>query len=222
VKASDLRETAFMGRIAAGVTHELKNVLAIIRESAGLMQDLLTLSSDAPLPLKEKFSRVLSNIDGQVVRGVDLASGLNTFAHLPDETRMQLDLNDVAEQVVFLSQRFARLRGISLDAVCQERPISVFTDPLKIQMLLFECVDVLLTVLGKGAAITLRPFQRGESEAAVEISSRRGNEVNDYQPLDMAAFSEWVELQEIARSLKGRIEALEEPVGFNITFDLVT
>jgi len=41
-------EIAFFGRITAGVTHELKNVLAIVNESSGLMQDLLALSKEAP------------------------------------------------------------------------------------------------------------------------------------------------------------------------------
>ena len=37
VKADEL---AFFGKIAAGVTHELKNVLAVIKESNGLMARL--------------------------------------------------------------------------------------------------------------------------------------------------------------------------------------
>ncbi len=42
----DLSETAFMGKITAAITHEMKNVLAIIKESAGLMEDLLSVAKD--------------------------------------------------------------------------------------------------------------------------------------------------------------------------------
>ena len=34
-------ETAVMGRIVAGLTHEMNNVLTIVQENAGLTEDLL-------------------------------------------------------------------------------------------------------------------------------------------------------------------------------------
>lgn len=41
-------EIRFMGRITAGITHEMRNVLAVIRESAGLIQDLMEKCQDVP------------------------------------------------------------------------------------------------------------------------------------------------------------------------------
>ena len=35
------QETAFIGKITAGVTHEFMNVLSTIKEASGLMEDLL-------------------------------------------------------------------------------------------------------------------------------------------------------------------------------------
>jgi signal transduction histidine kinase len=218
VNASDSNKAAFMGRITAGVTHELKNVLGIIKESAGLMQDLLALSGDAQFPLREKFSRVLSNIGDQVVRGVDLASRLSTFSHLPDETSSGLDLNEVAGQVVFLSQRFARLKGISLNVQPHERSVIIVTDPLKIQMLLFQCIELLVNIVETGATITLHPLQQIESEATVELSSTGNNETAANKALDLTALPEWIELQESALNLKARIERGNPPVWFRITF----
>ena len=218
MNASDSNKAAFMGRITAGVTHELKNVLAIIRESAGLMQDLMALSGDAAFPLREKFSKVLSNIGDQVGRGVDLTGRLNTFAHLTDETSAGLDLNEVACQVVFLSQRFARLKGISLGVAPQERSVILVTDPLKIQMLLFQCVELLMNIVGTGATITLHPLQQGEGEATVELSSTSNNETSKDKALDLAALPEWVELQESALSLKARIDPGNPPVWLSIKF----
>ena len=218
MNSSDSDKAAFMGKITAGVTHELKNVLAIIKESAGLMQDLLALSGDAQFPLREKFSKVLSNIGDQVVRGVDLASRLNTFSHLPDETSSGLDLNEVAVQVVFLSQRFARLKGISLNVQPHERSVIIVTDPLKIQMLLFQCVELLVNIVGAGATITLHPLQQGEGEATVELSSTGNNETATNKALDLAALPEWIELQESALSLKAKIGPGNPPVWLRITF----
>jgi signal transduction histidine kinase len=218
MNASDLKEAAFMGKITAGVTHELKNVLAIIRESAGLMQDLLALSGDPSFPLRDKFSKVLSNIGDQVVRGVDLTGRLNAFAHLPDETTAGLDLNDVAEQVVRLSQRFARLRGISVGVQPQERSVIIVTSPLKIQMLLFQCVETLVNVSESGYTITIRPRQEAEGEAIVELYTTGNNENPEDKAVDLAALPEWRGLQESALDLKGKLELGKPPVWFSITF----
>ncbi len=218
MNASGSKEAAFVGRITAGVTHELKNVLAIIRESAGLMQDLLALSGDASFPLRDKFLKVLSNIGDQVVRGVDLTGRLNAFAHLPDATMSGLDLNEVSDQVIFLSQRLARLRGISVGVQHHERSVIIVADPLKIQMLLFQCVEILVNIAGTGATITLRPFQQKEGEVTVELSSTGSAEKAKNMVVDLAALPEWVELQESALRLNARLEPRNPPVWFSVTF----
>ena len=43
---SRVEEIAFMGKVTASLSHEIKNTLAIINESVGLMGDLL--GKDAP------------------------------------------------------------------------------------------------------------------------------------------------------------------------------
>ncbi|MGB6064370.1 MAG: hypothetical protein WBG50_06155 [Desulfomonilaceae bacterium] len=216
--ASDLKEAVFMGKVTAGVTHDLKNVLAIIRESAGLMQDLLALSSNEPFSLRGKFSETLSRIDSQSSRGADLVDGLNKFAHLTDHTTATLDLNEVSGQAVLLSQRFARLRGITLSVGFQDRPVTIISDPLKIQMLLFECIHALLNIVGAGATISLRTFQRGKGEVSVELSSSGNDGMLKPGALDLASLPEWTVLQEGARNLKGRIEPGRPPVWLSLTF----
>ena len=56
-------EMAFLGKITASMTHEIKNTYAIILESSGLLSDLLTLSQEGSFPHKEKFLKVLGSIN---------------------------------------------------------------------------------------------------------------------------------------------------------------
>ena len=39
MKDNENGEIVFFGKITAGITHEMKNVLAIIKESSGLVED---------------------------------------------------------------------------------------------------------------------------------------------------------------------------------------
>ena len=106
-------EIAFFGRITAGVTHELKNVLAIINEASGLMQDLMTLSKETPA-YHDRFQKALTSIKGQIQRGQNLIAKLNQFAHTPDVNIRAVDLFDAAGHLVALSQRFAALKNVTL------------------------------------------------------------------------------------------------------------
>ena len=46
MKQRNEKELEFFGKITAGITHEMKNVLAIIKKSAGLMEDIMSLSAE--------------------------------------------------------------------------------------------------------------------------------------------------------------------------------
>ena len=41
-----MRDALFMGRMTAQATHEMQNILATIRESSGLMEDLLAMGGE--------------------------------------------------------------------------------------------------------------------------------------------------------------------------------
>ena len=127
---ADLREVAFLGRITAAFTHEMKNVLAIIKESAGLMEDLLALTPGPAFPHRDRFARSLTTIQAQTKRGVELSNRLNRLAHSSDKEVARVDLNDILEQVIILSERFARLKGVSLQLYPHGEALSVVVSPV--------------------------------------------------------------------------------------------
>ncbi|MEA1946209.1 MAG: hypothetical protein U9N83_02770, partial [Thermodesulfobacteriota bacterium] len=73
------KEVAFFGKITAGITHELKNVLAIIRESSGLIGDIMSISPEAIIKYQEKIQNSMVRIKDQIERGVNLTDRLNKF-----------------------------------------------------------------------------------------------------------------------------------------------
>jgi hypothetical protein len=168
----ELEKAAFMGRITAGVTHEIKNVLAIIKESAGLMEDLFELSKDHAPPPREKYLRTLTRITEQVRRGVDLAANLNEFAHTSDERVAGVDLNQAVAQTALLSQRLARLKGITLVAESCQKTVPMSTDPLAFQMLLFHAVEFIMGLVDEGSVITLKPTCNHGNRVLISADAR--------------------------------------------------
>ncbi|MCK8601590.1 hypothetical protein [Desulfoferrobacter suflitae] len=150
------RELAFFGRITAGFTHEIKNILAIIKESSGLMEDLLSLTKDEPFPHWERFSHRVEVIKQQVQRGVELATHLNRFAHSPDEPVSPIDLNDLTDQLVRLSERFARLKEVGLTRSGSNASIVLVTSPVALQMTVFLLLESCWNQMPAGSAMELR------------------------------------------------------------------
>jgi C4-dicarboxylate-specific signal transduction histidine kinase len=200
------KKAAFMGKITAGVTHEMKNVLAIIKESAGLMEDLITFSKENSIPHQDRLMRALSRIGEQVTRGVDLSTRLNTFAHTSDEAVSSVDLNYAMVQAAFLCGRFARLKGLTLEAQPGDGAVIVVTDPMALQMLLFECVNLVMSFAPSGSAIRLLSAEADRKGINVEIAVEgAANEVaGECNP---AGLPGWPMALEIARGLGVALEA---------------
>jgi len=211
------KKAAFMGKITAGVTHEIKNVLAIIKESAGLMEDLIALSKEDSIPEREKFDRSLSRIRDQVTRGVDLSTRLNTFAHTPDEAISSVDLNAAVVQAAFLCRRFARLRGLALEARPGDDLILVKTDPLGLQMLLSVCIDLMMSVVPKDATITLLPTGSGGKRIELAVAAD-GSAANVSGEGDVRDCPGWSPALEIAGGLGVTLEASGAPPRIVIHF----
>ena len=156
------QDLAFLGKITASMTHELNNVLGIIRESAGLMEDFLAFGSQDSFPHREKFLKSIAGIQGQVRRGVELITRLNRFAHSMDEPRGAVEVNELLEQTAFLMQRFARNRGVQLKVHPAADGPAVATDPFHLQMVLAAMIEYFLERAEKGQVVALIPRRQAQ------------------------------------------------------------
>ncbi|MCJ7596564.1 MAG: sensor histidine kinase, partial [Desulfobacterales bacterium] len=71
----------FFGKISASISHEIKNVMAIITESAGLMEDLTVLAEKGmpidPQRLKTHAGKIMT----QIRRADEIIKNMNRFSH---------------------------------------------------------------------------------------------------------------------------------------------
>jgi len=84
MRASQHPEAAFLATMTASATHEVRNVLAIIKESAGLIEDLMHVCAKRGTLDQEKVARAVHRIESHVQRGADLLTNLNRLSRLFD------------------------------------------------------------------------------------------------------------------------------------------
>ena len=83
---------SFFGKTSRLISHELKNVLAIISETTGLLDELVELSEEG-LELKPGKLRSLSeSVLEEIERANDIVRSMNAFAHGVDELFGEIDI----------------------------------------------------------------------------------------------------------------------------------
>jgi phosphoglycerate-specific signal transduction histidine kinase len=196
VKANEL---AFFGKIAASVTHELRNVLAVINETNGLMADLLAMMREAPFPYREKFQRSVQKIEEQVRRGVEITSRFNRFAHSMDQACADIDLNSIVTQTVSLAQRLAALRNVELKGSVCDHPVMLFTNAFRIQMALTMAIDAFIGCMSASGSILM--LVRDDLGSPSLNFYFGGESCEKVVKEAVAKFGEWQEFEELASSL---------------------
>jgi C4-dicarboxylate-specific signal transduction histidine kinase len=145
----------FFGKMSASISHEIKNALAIINESAGLLEDL-SLRAEKGIPVEpERLKKQTSSILKQVRRMDGIIQNMNKFAHSIDEPLKTLDVTQTVTLVNNLSSRFAAMRGVVVAYQAPSAPMMVHTSPFLLENLLWLCLDVAMNAAGTGKTINL-------------------------------------------------------------------
>jgi len=142
--AADEDGIRFFGRVTASISHEISNVLAIIYENAGLMEDLLS-AAERGRPLDPNRLKQLSGkMKAQVKRGRSIVENMNRFAHSVDEPVNSLDLRELLTMTIALAQRIASMKQFQVEVEKVEETVHVRTDPFLLQNLIWACIDFIM------------------------------------------------------------------------------
>ncbi len=152
-----------LGKLLAGYTHELKNHLAIINESSGLMDDLLEMSEGGDEKLHLRFKKIIVTIGERIARANTMAMYLNRIAHRMDFPLSQCNVNDLLIEELALMERFAAMKNISFDKNLQKEIPSIHSNPSLLQFIIFSFVSELIETLESGAVIQLLSNIKGEN-----------------------------------------------------------
>jgi len=101
-----------IGRLAAGVAHEVNNPLAIINEKAGLMKDLMGMRQE--FPDRERYTGLIDAILRSVERCRGITHRMLGFARQMDVKIENIDVNEVLHETVSFLEKEASYRNIEL------------------------------------------------------------------------------------------------------------
>lgn len=156
----------FFGKMTASISHEIKNVLAIINENAGLLDDLALIAERGGAIEPQRLKNMSQAVMKQVRRADAIIANMNRLAHSADESNRTVDLNDLLQLLVALSKRFASMRGIAVQVKPSQGLLKLRTSPFFLMNLLWLCLDFAMDEAGEDKKVELIPHK---TEDGIEV-----------------------------------------------------
>ncbi|OGQ98033.1 MAG: hypothetical protein A2521_16445 [Deltaproteobacteria bacterium RIFOXYD12_FULL_57_12] len=143
----------FIGRLLAGVSHEFKNHLAVIKELNGLLGDLLSAQPAGGRQDLDRFRQIAATIEERIGQAGRQAGYLNRFAHRLDTTCSAFGVNDVLQEELSLCSWLARQQKIEVTLSLGADLPMIDSNSSLVQLLIFSLVAPCLESLAAGGRV---------------------------------------------------------------------
>jgi len=159
---------AAIGRLAAGVAHEINNPLAIINEKAGLLKDLLTLAEE--MPPKERLLKQIDSVIASVDRCGVITHRLLGFAKHMDVQREGIDLDLLIKSVLGFLEKEASYRNLAVQFDIEPELPTIESDRGQLQQVFLNIINNAFAAVNKGGVIQIAIARSGTESISVSVS----------------------------------------------------
>lgn len=156
-----------IGRLAAGVAHEINNPMAVINEKAGLLKDLYLHAPDNDE--KKTLIKIADSILGSVERCRTITHRLLGFARRLEVELEMLNVNDVIVEVIGFLEKEALFRKIDIQLDMDKNLPQIFSDKGQIQQVILNIMTNSLSAVEDGGKIHIRSWEEAVDRVGVSI-----------------------------------------------------
>ncbi|WP_419175563.1 sensor histidine kinase [Desulfosediminicola sp.] len=155
-EAEHTNKLASIGRLAAGVGHEINNPLAIIDQKSGLIEDLLLMGED--FQYKGVILKNLEGINTSVGRCKTITHRLLGFARRGDNRLETLQVCDVLTEVLqFLENSMVKKR-ITVDLQKNEDLPLLRSDKFQLQQIFLNIINNAIDAIGEDGLVSINSY----------------------------------------------------------------
>ncbi len=162
------RQMYSQGKLLSSFSHDLKNHLAIIIESKGLLHDYIEMGRIPDHELSDKIEKILKQLDERTEKITSMAHQLNSLSHRSDTSTSIFELNKFMHEQLFFLQRFARLKNISLKTNFTDSKIQLYNNPSLLQFLFQQLFEEALQHLQENDELEVTTKYK-ENEATLQL-----------------------------------------------------
>ena len=153
---------ASVGKLAAGIAHEINNPVAIMVEEAGWIEDLLEEEEFRESENLDEFERALKQIRTQGQRCKEITHKLLSFARKTDSRVQETQINDMVKELVALSEQRAKYSKITIHTVLENNLPVTYLAQSEMQQILLNLINNSVDAMEKkGGELTISTYSQG-------------------------------------------------------------
>jgi two-component system NtrC family sensor kinase len=160
-----------LGKLAAGVAPEVNNPLAVIREKAGWIRDLLEEEDVKTSENFQEFAHAVDKIEQHVERAGNVVHRMLGFARRMEPVCDALYVNDLLKQTAAFLDNEMRFRSITLEWTLDPDLPTIQSDAAQLQQVLLNLLNNAIDAITKNGCITIATGYEAEVDS-IRISVR--------------------------------------------------
>ncbi|MDL2316206.1 two-component sensor histidine kinase [Desulfovibrio sp. OttesenSCG-928-A18] len=160
---------AALGKLAAGIAHEINNPLMLIREHAGWVRDLLEDEKPEKMTHHAEMQNAAIKVEQNVDRAKNITHRLLGFARRIDPATESLPLNPIVDQAIAFLQNEANFRGIAIERDFTDEDLRVSTDVGQLQQVVLNILDNAIDAVNKGGRVMVCTRLLPDGHAAITV-----------------------------------------------------
>jgi two-component system NtrC family sensor kinase len=162
---------AALGKMAAGIAHEINNPLAVIGEKAGWIKDLLSMENATASENLQEMSDAVNKIEYHVTRAKTITHRLLGFARRMEPMAEKININEILEESLEFLKNEARYRSIGIQAnYAPDLPLTT-TDPTQLQQVFLNIINNAIDAVDKDGEIVINTRNLAKNnELSIDIN----------------------------------------------------
>ncbi len=160
---------AALGKMAAGVAHEINNPLAVIIQKTGWMQDLLADEDFRDSKNIEEYKTSIKKIEEHVERARKVVHNMLGYARRMEPQLEDVDINQTLDQTISFLENYSRINNIEIQKDLSDDLPIIASDQAQLQQVFLNLISNSIDAIGKEGLIEVKS-RRINSKIQVSIS----------------------------------------------------